>query len=145
MPMSKENVIKVMLEVYELCISVVFDITAGRNAVAKNKLGSVAAHVKSELRKLDIKVGDRDADDPYTIIGYYEDNSKIFCEHVMATDSNDAIKKLCGNREEKMADDDAKKCSRNNIVIIEIFRGHLESLNDCSTLSNACDWPGLQL
>lgn len=80
--------------------------------------------------------------DPYTVVGYYEDNSQIFCEHVMASDSNNAIKKLCWEREQNIEGCDSRIASRNNLVIVEIFRSHLESLNDCSTLSNAIDWPG---
>ena len=106
----------------------------------QNSLDKMIDNVSNHCEKL------RSSDlDPFTVAGYYEDNSKIFCEHVMAKDSNDAIKKLCAKREGNIDADVYKRALRNNIVIVEIFRGHLESLNDCTTLSNACDWPGLQL
>ena len=136
---------KMMKCFYDLCVDCIYHIKANRPQVASNMLGAMAAHIKSELRKAGINIDVESEEDPFTVVGYYEDNSQIFCEHVMATDSNDAIKKLCAKREEKMEDEDAIKYSRNNIVIVEIFRGHLESLNDCSTLSNTIDWPGLRL
>ena len=82
--------------------------------------------------------------DPFTVVGYYEDSSQIFCDHVMASNSNDAIKKVCFSREGKVELCEDRIALRNNLVIVEIFRGHLESLNDCSMLSNATDWPGLR-
>lgn len=134
-----------VINVYRLLTDVIFEISANRLSVAKNMLGSAASDLKSSLRSVGVNVPTTTKDDPFTVVGYYEDNSQIFCEHVMATDSNDAVKQLIKKIEEKrgVVNPDGQKGIRNGICIVEIFRGHHESLNDCSTLSCAFDWPGL--
>jgi len=139
--------IKFMIDLYHGLTKTIFEIQSNRLSVAKNDLGSMAAKIKLLLRKAGIEVDVTTRLDPFTIVGYYEDESQIFTEYVMAVNSNDAVKRLVDKieKDKKAADNGIKKAIRDNIVIVSIFRGQLEDLNDCSQLSNACDWPGLSL
>jgi len=80
----------------------------------------------------------------YTVVGFHEEDGHIFCEHVDAKDVNDAIVKVA--QKEVSALD---KCGLEanymlaDINIVEVFADHLEGLNDCTTVSSACDWPGI--
>ncbi len=80
---------------------------------------------------------------PYTIIGYYDDEGKGFTEHVMAKNDNDSVVQFCKEREPKCDDVEARKYWRDNIIIVDVISGHVESRYDCGHICCASDWPGL--
>lgn len=80
----------------------------------------------------------------FTVVGFHEEDGHTICEHVEAKDSNDAVVVAS-----KIAVKYLDKCgleanySLENINIVDIFNGHVESVCDCTTVSSARDWPGL--
>lgn len=81
----------------------------------------------------------------YTVCGFHEEDGHIFCEHVDTESVDEAIVEAV-----KSAVNSLDKCGieanyqMKEINIIEVFRGHLEPLNDCTTVSSAVDWPGVE-
>lgn len=78
--------------------------------------------------------------DKFTVVAFYEDDTIIHTENVEAEDSNDAVRVATASIKEHYPD---VKHFTSELAIIEIFAGHPESLNDCRTVSNAIDWPGM--
>lgn len=68
----------------------------------------------------------------YTVVGFYESNSQVFCAHVTAKDETEAVTKTPKALSDADPDD---------LVVIAIFKGHHEDLNECQTLSCVQDWP----
>jgi len=81
---------------------------------------------------------------PYTIIGYYEDEYRGIFEHVMAENDNDSVVQFCKMNEPVCDDDKARKFWRDNVVIVDVVAGHAESRYDCGHICNISDWPGCQ-
>ena len=81
----------------------------------------------------------------YTVIGFHDEDTHIFCEHVMAECPSEAVVKAARMAVKSL---DKKGFDANYamecINIVEIFKGHLESVNDCSEVTYAIDWEGVK-
>jgi hypothetical protein len=84
----------------------------------------------------------------YTVVGYYEDSSQIWVEHVNGHDSNEAVVKAV-KKLEKNAECQGlamfSKTFRQNLNIVEIFCGTHKGQTDGNYVSSAIDWPGLEV
>ena len=81
----------------------------------------------------------------FTVIGFYEDDSTVFCHHVEAEDSNGAVVAAVREISEKKdsASHEDLKYTAEMINIVEIIEGHVNSVNDCTSVSSAADWPDI--
>lgn len=81
----------------------------------------------------------------FTVIGYYDDNSQIFAEHVNATDWQHAVR-LTARKMEKRNDErtiEDKNMLHDNMTLVSVLAGHRTDLNECSGLSSFSDQPGV--
>jgi len=74
----------------------------------------------------------------YTVVGYYDNTGELVVLYVEAEDSADApiaaYKQLKEGNPDLVPDD---------LVLVEIFQGHLRSLRDDTHTCSFGDWPGM--
>jgi len=71
----------------------------------------------------------------YTVVGYYEDNSNIFVDHVTATTPRDAIIEVARLRKDDIY----------GVNIVSIFAGHLTDLNETESVAYIGDFDGVNI
>jgi hypothetical protein len=74
----------------------------------------------------------------YTIVGYYDSTGELFLIHVEAAEPSDAPKAAY-----KRLKESNQELNPDDLILVEIFEGHLTSVReDCHTCAFS-DWPGL--
>ena len=82
---------------------------------------------------------------PYTVVGYYEDNNQIWVEHANGRDYSDAVVKAVKKLERTNDQKNFSESFRKNVCIVEVFSGLHKGLTEGESVSSAIDWPGLEI
>lgn len=65
----------------------------------------------------------------FTVVGYYASNNQPAVFHVEATDVNGSVAAIPGIS------------NGSDYVVVSVFGGHRQDLNESALTSCACDWP----
>jgi len=79
--------------------------------------------------------------DKFTVVGFYDSTGQLFVHHVEANDSSDAVVACYKKMKESAADPD--DVNPDDLILVEIFKGHLQSQRDDAATCCFSDWPGV--
>jgi hypothetical protein len=77
----------------------------------------------------------------FTVVGFYDSTGKLFVHHVEAHDSSEAVVACYRTMKEAASDPDA--VNPDDLILVEVFKGHLDSQRDDGATCSFSDWPGI--